>query len=659
MTTQPTTGPRRTTQSRYAVKRDRREHDLNRHGYLRNAGSSTASQLCEVLGQKDSARVTMPWVTLVLGSGCLQIGTGADGRKLARQVGRAFRDAPVPDYSSSPEQEALLFAESLVTDRLGSLDVPVPTLADDDEMSQAAPHLVLAASLLTRLFFEVKAAQPGAVSRWDDDVIAFDLPDPGSALDHCPDIADRARKHLVLARAALEVEGPHEFVAVRVRDLLDQVAVGLSGAHGKVELSLPQLRLVTEIAWYYLVGDKTMQPGWTDLLIRLMLRSDDPSVAGSRRPRPRFLNLKRLGKLVAELLEASTRRAWDRHAAAHGKRPESPSIYDAAAAVLWAQHDKASANDGPPGVPPAVAFVTSFDLELEMALWAQSDSRPFSIAVPMHMMRVGDDEEAELCWLLADVEPDVRGDWSDRLPALLRPARWRVLRSDFDPRELRKQPVVVHLNGCPLLARPDVNKSEEPWAAEMFSDLAELDMVDSGDAIRFIHAVTVDEYLALRQSEAELFWASEDRNNQALRKSRALPPDLTHDTSKYARFWMVLGVPVADPAIRHRVTSHLTIRRFRDEGVGSAPVSEESGIGPRPDAMPNPVHNDVNGVAVNKRIEDDDASMLHWLGLDVVHDGCEAFTQDLLHYADHVLKDKSGSRTPDTGCTLDDEEGAR
>lgn len=653
MTSQPTTGPRRATQSRYPVKRVQRKSDLNRDRYLHDAGSSTASRLCEILGQNDSARTTMPWVTLVMGSGCLEIGSGADGRAIAKQVGDALDNTPIPGYALSSAEEAQEFAESLVVDRLGGLHVPVPTLASEHRVRPAAPHLVLAASLLTRLFFTVKAARLGAVSRWDDDIVSYDRRDAGPALDRCPDIAARACAHLVQAREALEAEARREFVAGSVRDLLDQVAGGLSGSNGKIELSLPQLRLVTEIAWYYLVGDKTAYPGWADLLIRLMLRSDDPSVAAARRARPRFLNLKRLGEYVADLMEVATRRAWDRHVEARGALPEEPGIYDAAAAMLWTQHARTSARSaGPPDTPPAVAFVTSFDLELEMALWAQSKGNPFSIAVPVHMVRDGDDDEAELCWLLADVEPDVKGDWSERLPSLLRPAQWRILRSDFDPRELRRRPIVVHLNGCPLLELPDVTASDEPWAAEMFGDLEELEMVEVGDRVCFFHAVTVDEYLALRQSEAELFWASEDGKNKEQRRSRALPPDLTHDTTRYARYWMVLGVPVADPAIRHRVTSHLTIRRFRYEGAGTISLSAASGIGPRPAAMAEPVRNDVNGIAVNRRIDDDDASMLHWLGLDVVHDECREFTNDLLHYAEHVAHDESGRKTPDTGCTL-------
>jgi hypothetical protein len=292
----------------------------------------------------------------------------------------------------------------------------------------------------------------------------------------------------------------------------------------------------------------------------------------------------------------------------------------------------------------------------------------------VHLMTDEKDDEADFCWLLADIKPDVTGDWSERPPSLRYPASWRILRSDFDPRELRTGPIVVHLNGCPLLPLPDLKDRTSQWAAELCEDMAGLGLIEQDDDIYLIHAVTVDEYLALRQSEAELFWASEDRRDRVQRMGRALPPDLTCDTSRHARFWMVLGVPVEDSAIRHRVTSQFTARRFRDpRATNPAAVRPESGLSPRPRDVPavpargseaeavvrSGVLNDVDGVAVNKRVEDGEASILHWLGLDVVHAACAEFTPDLHHYAQHVARERLGERTPDTGCDLDTGEAAR
>lgn len=664
MTTTPeNTTPRRTSsESRYAVKRDVRMHHHDRDQYLRAAKSPRPFNLCQILGRDDHRRTTMPWVTLVLGSGCLENGSGPDGRTLARQVGEALADRHTIDDDESLGSQAQAFTESLIADRLGSLDVPVPILSESERLSRTAPSLVLAACLLTRLFFSAKAARSDAVSRWDDDAVVLDPDDPGPEFDELERyVIAPARKELRVARQLLKEESDGESVAASVSELLRQVSEGINGVGDKLVLSLQQLRLITEIAWYYLVGDKTAYPGWTDLLIRLMLRGDDPSVGGSRRPRPRFLNLKLLGGYVADLLESSSERAWQRRlenrAAAHPKQ----GIYDAAATVLWAQHEMASAvRVGVPAIPPAVSFVTSFDLELEMSLWARSEGRPFSVALPVHLLRDIEDDEAELCWLLADISPDTAGDWSGGMASLRTPTRWTILRSDFNPRDLRRGPIVVHLNGCPLIDLPDLNACTEPWVRDMREDMADLELNDYADETHLVHAVTVDEYLALRQSEAELFWASEDRANQAQRRSRALPRDLTRDTSRHARFWMVLGVPVADPAIRHRMTSQLTIRRFRDsEAPRPTALGSTSGIRQPDSVVDLSSRSDIDGVAINKRIDDDEASILHWLGLDVVHTGCDAFTADLLHYADHVSRDALNERAPDTGCQLADAEAGR
>ncbi|MDQ1710822.1 MAG: hypothetical protein QOE45_272 [Frankiaceae bacterium] len=655
MTTSETTSrPRRNAPwSSYAVKREARGDFSGRRGYLKAKGSKEPFRLCQILGRRDRRHKTMPWVTFVLGSGCVEVGSGPDGRTLAHRVGDALGDRSLPGDESAPSL-AQLFAESLIEDRLGSLDTPVPTtLADDDEISPIAPPLVLAACLLTRVFHTVKGARPEAVRRWDDDVATLDPDDPGPQFDDIAEFVPPAAHELRVARKLLGAQPDSESVAPAVSDLLKQVLDGLSGNGGRKQLSIQHLRLVTEIAWYYLVGDTTAYPGWTDLLLRLMLRGDDPASAGSRRTRPRFLNLKLPGGYVCELLEKSSRLSWRRRVESPDREFQPAHIYDAAAAVLWAQQEMLVESRNPTDLPPASTFVTSFDLELEMALWAQSQGRAFSVAVPVHLLRDADDDQADLCWLLAQVEPDVAGDWSGGLAAMRKPRRWRLLHANFNPRELCQGPLVIHLNGCPLLRLPDPDAAADRSTAELRQDLAALGLLDEiDDELHLIHAVTVDEYLALRQSEAELFWASEFRATQSQRASRALPHVLAADSSMHARFWMVLGVPVADPAIRHRITSHLTISRFRGDSPDSRSVGGQSGMPPRAVEAPEHARNDVDGVAVNKRIDDDEASILHWLGLDVVQASCAKFTDDLVHYTQHVAVERLRNRVPDTGCEL-------
>ena len=45
---------------------------------------------------------------------------------------------------------------------------------------------------------------------------------------------------------------------------------------------------------------------------------------------------------------------------------------------------------------------------------------------------------------------------------------------------------------------------------------------------------------------------------------------------------------------------------------------------------------DVDGVAVNRYMSDDEIGLLNWLGLDIVEARCADFTEDLRHHARHL-----------------------
>ena len=80
-----------------------------------------------------------------------------------------------------------------------------------------------------------------------------------------------------------------------------------------------------------------------------------------------------------------------------------------------------------------------------------------------------------------------------------------------------------------------------------------------------------------------------------------------------------------------------------------AQVGEDVDTSERPDddsiaPVADPV-DQVDGLAVNLRIDDEDASLLYWLGFDVVETDATAFTDDLNHYARHVAEGP-GNRPP-------------
>jgi hypothetical protein len=232
--------------------------------------------------------------------------------------------------------------------------------------------------------------------------------------------------------------------------------------------------------------------------------------------------------------------------------------------------------------------------------------------------------------------------------------------------------------------------------------------VDDPGSICLEHAVTVDEYLAFRQSEAELVWSAQKAKSKADRRSRGLHPFLLassqspSDLGQNPRFWMAFGVPVGDAAIRHRIVSQFTLRHLLaeadDEKGGTSPAKPAGGgrLGPPAlvgtnvqDRMAGaggggigrlgaPTASDRNevpqatqasttsvsvpaddrsldGVVVNRRINDDEASILYWVGLDVVVDDARNFIRDLEHYARHLtVPPHRPSRT--LNCTLGHEE---
>ena len=171
----------------------------------------------------------------------------------------------------------------------------------------------------------------------------------------------------------------------------------------------------------------------------------------------------------------------------------------------------------------------------------------------------------------------------------------------------------------------------------------------------FLHAVTVDEYLALRQSELEthLMQASIGGDQESLHKAhdRSFPMGLlATPIPGPVRYWTAMGVPLMDPAIRHRVYSHMTRMRFMprqtegpDKGVRETISADEDLVNE---------WREVYGMSVNLRIDPDEAALLSTLDVSVITDRCESFTQDLLHYAAHVRAVGAGARPQRENCTL-------
>jgi hypothetical protein len=617
-----------------------------------------------------------PWLTLVIGSGCLEVPAASVG--IARAMSRAVLDQ-LRQFDSRWDieiHEGLVsdFTSSLVEDRLMSGRRQEHTSQDETEPRQVAveaAQLAFAAALLTQVYHLVSTAYPRAMSRWEEDVAEVDPEHGAIAAAEIDALVTTTEEVLQTVRARLQQLGEAsndetvENVYAAVCRLLGVIYTDLSKDGRVRRVSAQRLRLLTEVAWYFLIRDTPIYPGWTDLLLRLMLaQSTGDQQRSPRRPRPRYSSLLELADAARSVLVVPTERSWDATRAGTDDELSRQRLYRAAAATLWAQADAhhsrlAQSSD----VPPPAAFMTTLDIELEMALTATEPDRPFSVAVPVYVVPRRDADEAEFCWLMADVPPAPEDDLGD-LDRLRRPLNWRVLDERGFRDEPRDRPLVIHLSGCPLIELPGA-----PQISDQMRQGLQRAGIDVTPRTVLVPAITVDEYLAMRQSENELSMLNRGNPDPKSRSSRGLPESLTQTGSKAGtvRYWLVMGVPMADPAVRNRVLAQVTAvhRKHADSHpVPGAPgrLSSPSKLGLGPSEPPESGDGagrdpsgggDLSGAAVTLHIDDDEVALLHWLGLDVVEASCHAYSDDLAHYALHVRSEGEDKRPPiSESCTL-------
>lgn len=691
----------------YPVTRENRQWFKGRHQYIVGRSETDDSEMCHVMEQAARTRrpptpddpwIGFPWLTLVLGSGTLAIADepGLNSTSLAARV-LSLVEADVessrqtsgqrlgvkPDISLSYASQASAFTAALVRDRMLEAD-DAPPGDGDWEVEPVAARLILLAALLTNWFDQVRAATSAPLSRWDDDEAV--LPASGSVTSQLPHLADEVLEpaldvmELVLNDLKAGRTQARAKVAAAVTRLLDLVSSGLQPRRGQpARLRIEHLRLVTEVCWHFLLVRTSVYPGWTDLLLGLMLHEN--SDEDFRRARPRYRNLRNLPDAVRDLVSPPTERSWQLSRPDPGIDVTGPRdhLYRTVAEVLWAESDVKATHSK---APPPTTFVTSFDIEAEMGLWstglnrlAAGQAAAFNVVVPVHLVRDRESEEAEPCWLLGEVVPDPELSWDDQLSTLRRPARWKLLTDDtIDHARLWRRPTVVHLSGCPLFELPAL--ADPVHGAPLVDELRTVGVVglDVKQA-ELIHAVTVDEYLALRQAEAEFFWHGTSKASAGVRTGRGMPKELAKNSDTNPRFWMAIGVPIGDPAVRHRLVAQITLLRMFGEDEpptessrsrsalsgGRSKARSEAPIGPDSDpeplavasARPAATRSDVDGVVVNRRVNDDEASLLYWLGFDVVRDDCQSFVPDLEHYVDHLRADPRDVRTsPTAQCPI-------
>jgi hypothetical protein len=606
-----------------------------------------------------------PWITLVLGSGCLEASqdiSGTEIREVPAIVQRLLaEEPPLPDGTNSAKL-ASAFAASLIADRLGPSALPGfhdgeamaepddPRRASDasfeDKIDRKTAQLLLCAALLTRLYHLASAAAPDALSRTGHDRVSMPTGWAGSA-ELQSDALQPTLELLEKLMASVNHSSPATEDAV-LDQALRKIDESLRSPRSRPSLRVADIQLLTELCWYFLTEGTSVYPGWNDLLLHLSTRTP-PALFDRWLPRPAFDDIDAACRFVEDRYRDATRRSWEQ--LVDEDQSDRERFYATVAGVLRQQAAlrRSTPQSSPVQPPIASAFVTSFDLELEMAMW-RSSTEPFVIAVPMNLLQdITEPAAAHLasvCWLGCLIRPDHSIPQAQQLEKLRAPAEedWFLL-GGGTRYELTygNYPVVVRLSGSPLMKAPRLWTEDGSRWNDLCHQLLDAYHIElpadsqnpnpASPELRMAHVALLDEYSAMQHAASEFFVYQPGQSNERVR--HGLPAALTGTRgSAFARFWMMMGVQVSDSSIRYRFASQMTVPRNIDGESVKAP--------------PTPLR---AGLVVNWRTDDTFRDLLGWYNFDVVTDRCENFQTDLQHYLRH-LQSQTHKPAPRSVCEL-------
>ena len=591
-----------------------------------------------------------PWITLVLGSGCLETGldiSSTEVRSVPGIVRRLLADQPpLPDGTNSAKL-ASAFAASLIEDRLGSAAGERPEHADkaagshgearsavnsfDATIDVKTAKLMLCAALLTRLYHVASAVAPEALSRGGHDKARVHAGRAGSAELE----TDTLNPTIDLLGELLSATGQDNQTMgdMVLHQALSEIDNSLRSREKDASLRLADIQLLTELCWYSLTQGTSVYPGWSDLLLHLSTHNT-PTLLDRWLPRPAFDDIDAACQFVEKRYAEVTRLSWDQ--LTDEDQSDRERFYATVAGILRQQAilRREAPQPSPLQPPIASAFVMSFDLELEMAMWRSSEE-PFVVAVPMNLLQDIAEPPAHLasvCWLGCLIRPDHSLSHAEQVDRLREPAEsdWFVISGETNYElSYGNHPVVVRMSGSPLMRAPRLWTEDGRWndLCHRLADHYRIHLPDEpinpGEPeLRMAHVALLDEYSAMQHAASE-FYIYQPGSDSSDRVRRGLPAAITGTrSSAFTRFWMMMGVQVSDSSIRYRFASQMTVPTSID--------GESTKNTHRPKRA---------GLVVNWRTDDTVRDLLGWYNFDVVTDRCENFQGDLQHYLRHLQSD--------------------
>lgn len=550
--------------------------------------------------QPASAKVSwrgQPWLTPILGSGPLGLPAAfvalsqdlpnvvAD-KVTAHRVFHAFRGVGADEQTWIQR-----FVAKMIEQRSG--DEPYqntearPLEEVGERIRESTYLLILISAQLTRAFHRISLDTCRPISRWGSELASLPQShDRQTALrDEYTNLlsaaCNAAETALKKERSRSPAGGIEDRTITQIVTLVETIRQ--FSTTDSPTITILHLHQVTEVAWYRLVSDvvDNSYPGWTDLMLRLVLADGSGVKEGHKRPR--VSTIENLASQIRSIVEPASLEAWT-HANDSEDRIQNRDFYNSVARSLWAQAAARrawAADDSRSAVPlpQPIAFVCSFDYELEMALWRTAHEftmQSFSVVVPTYAFENKESEQADFVWLEGRVTVGDSLDYSADRPAesafdaMRTLSRWRACSSRREVTSFDAEVVVVRLAGCPLISLPNVTADVN---SILRNDLASIGL---GGVTGFFHSVTVDEYLAVRQTEAEWQWSRDSSDSG--KPSRALPVQYLQALANAPRrYWMILGVPFRDPAVRLRILAVLTRQpatRVKTTPEGGEPLAE-------------------------------------------------------------------------------------